>query len=479
MLGKLWVKLFLKIAAIFTAFVLVLAVANSALLFDYYVKKEKSRMLNVAEKIDEIELYGESAATELSKVITDRSYRLKIEDSFGNTLFSSYDSPVADYKGFFNKENFLPPLEHGEKDGFSVNKDRGEQGVLTLNYTLSGGEILRLTTTLSILQNSAAVANEFMIGVAAICLVLSLLWVFFLSRGIARPIKKMQETTGKMAALDFSEKLEVNSADEIGQLAGSINTLSNTLDVTLADLQDKNTRLRNEIEAERRLDKMRKGFVANVSHELKTPISIISGYAEGLKLDIGDKTRREQYADVIIDESGRMNDMVLSLLELSRMESGQMPLNPQIYNLSEQLEETAARMVAKAGDVEISTEIPKDIYVCADMVNVDKILNNYLSNAISHLREGGIIVLSAESEGDEVRVSVYNDGEAIPPEEMERIWESFYRVDSSHKRESDRVGLGLSIVKAAVALHGTQCGVLNKPLGVEFWFTLKKENSTS
>ena len=236
---------------------------------------------------------------------------------------------------------------------------------------------------------------------------------------------------------------------------------------------------RNEIEAERRLDKMRKGFVANVSHELKTPISIISGYAEGLKLDIGDKTRREQYADVIIDESGRMNDMVLSLLELSRMESGQMPLDPQIYNLSEQLEETAARMIAKAGDVEISTEIPKDIYVCADMVNVDKILNNYLSNAISHLREGGKIVLSAESEGDEVRVSVYNDGEAIPPEEMERIWESFYRVDSSHKRESDRVGLGLSIVKAAVALHGTQCGVLNKPLGVEFWFTLKKENSTS
>ena len=447
MLGKLWVKLFLKIAAIFTAFVLVLAVANSALLFDYYVKKEKSRMLNVAEKIDEIELYGESAATELSKVITDRSYRLKIEDSFGNTLFSSYDSPVADYKGFFDKGNFLPPLEHGEKDGFSVNKDRGEQGVLTLNYTLSGGETLRLTTTLSILQNSAAVANEFMIGVAAICLVLSLLWVFFLSRGIARPIKKMQETTGKMAALDFSEKLEVNSADEIGQLAGSINILSNTLDVTLADLQDKNTRLRNEIEAERRLDKMRKGFVANVSHELKTPISIISGYAEGLKLDIGDKTRREQYADVLIDESGRMNDMVLSLLELSRMESGQMPLDPQIYNLSEQLEETAARMIAKAGDVEISTEIPKDIYVCADMVNVDKSLNNYLSNAISHLREGGKIVLSAESEGDEVRVSVYNDGEAIPPEEMERIWESFYRVDSSHKRESDRVGLGLSIVK--------------------------------
>ena len=472
MFKKLWVKLFLKIAAIFTAFVVVLAVANSAFLLNYYIKKEKNQMVSVAEKIDEINLYEETAATELSEVITDLSYRLKIEDSFGNTLFSSFDSPVADYKGFFNRNEFLPAPNYAEKEGFSIVKDKAGEDLLSYTHFLSGGEKLRLTAVLSVLENSAAIANEFMVNVAVVCLILSLLWVLFLARGIARPIRRMQETTSKMAALDFSEKLDVSTADEIGQLADSINILSNNLAVTLEDLQNKNRQLRDEIESERRLEKMRKGFVANVSHELKTPISIISGYAEGLKIGVGGETQREQYTDVIINEAGRMNDMVLSLLELSRMEAGQMPLNLQVYDLVSQLNEAAKRFGLKNEKAKIQTETPEELYVSADVEAVEKILNNYLSNALSHLKKDGKILISAKKENNKVKIAVYNDGDPIPAEEMERIWESFYRGDSSHKRESDRVGLGLSIVKAAVTLLGTQCGVVNKVEGVEFWFTL-------
>lgn len=474
MFKKLWVKLFLKIAVIFTVFVVVLAVANSAFLLNYYIKKEKNQMVSVAEKIDEINLYEETAATQLSAVISDSSYRLKIEDSFGNTLFSSFDSPVADYKGFFERDKFLPSPDYAEKEGFSIVNDKGGEDVLSYICFLSGGETLQLTTVLSILKNSATIANEFMVNVAVVCLFLSLLWVLFLARGIARPIRRMQETTSKMAALDFSEKLEVSAEDEIGQLADSINILSNSLDVTLEDLQNKNKQLRNEIEAERRLEKMRKGFVANVSHELKTPISIISGYAEGLKIGVGGETQREQYTDVIINEAGRMNDMVLSLLELSRMEAGQMPLDLQVYDLSAQLNEAAKRFRLKNEEAKIETEMPEQLYVYSDIEAVEKILNNYLSNALSHLKKDGKILISAKKENNKIKIAVYNDGDPIPTEEMERIWESFYRGDSSHKRESDRVGLGLSIVKAAVTLLGTQCGVVNKEDGVEFWFTLNE-----
>lgn len=479
MLNKMWVKLFLKIAAIFTVFVVVLAVANSTLLFNYYVHKEKSQMRGVAAEIDEINLYGESSATELSKIISDRGYGLRIEDSFGNTMFSSYDSPVADHKGFFDWDSFYEAPKSSEENGFSEEEGIGGEDIITFNYKLSGGEVLRLTKELIILKNSATVANEFMVSVAAICLALSLVWVLALSKGIARPIRQMQETTGNMAKLDFSKKLNVASSDEIGQLAESINTLSETLDTTLQDLQEKNQRLQSEIDAERRLDKMRKGFVANVSHELKTPISIISGYAEGLKLNINSETERDSYADIIISESARMNDMVLSLLELSRMESGQMPVNRENYDISLQIIDCVERIRSTAKDVILETDVPEGLFVFADVAQVDKILNNYLSNALSHTPCGGRILLRAERQGEEIRISVYNDGEPIAPEDMERIWESFYRGDSSHKRQSDRVGLGLSIVRAAVAMHETRCGVVNKPDGVEFWFTLKFGSTVS
>ncbi len=483
MFNKMWVRLFLKIAAIFTVFVLVLALSNSTLLLNYYVFKEKAEMKAVAADIDEVQLYADDSATQLSNIISEQGYTLRITDSFGNMLFYSSNSPVADYKGFYDPKIQKDIPNKFDDKGFYISKSNGGTGedIMVLTHQLSGGETLTLGIELALLKNSAAVANEFMIAVAVVCLLASLVWVLFLSKKIAQPIRQMQETTSKMAALDFSQKLQIESDDEIGQLADSINTLSATLNETLVDLKDKNQQLRGEIEAERRLDKMRKGFVANVSHELKTPISIISGYAEGLKLGINSDAQRTFYADVIIEESARMNDMVLSLLDLSRMESGQMPLNPAVYNLSQQLSDTLLRIKPKieSSGAELQTNIEEELYVFADSIQVDKILNNYLSNALSHVNTGGRVIITGKNSEGKVFISVYNDGENIPDHHMERIWESFFRGDTSHKRQSDRVGLGLSIVKAAVSMHKTQCGVQNKTGGVEFWFTLSAADGKS
>ncbi len=472
MLKKIWIRLFLQIAAIVFAFVVVLTLANSTFMTQYYVHKEKLSMQSVASRIDEVKLYDTGASQELSVIVSEKGYALNINDSFGNTLFSSYDVPVADYKGEFAPQTPFFDVEI-TNEGFSQFERKGKQFLRYTEY-LSGGEILTLSLQREILENSAEIANEFILIVATCCLILALFWVFFCSRSIAKPIKDMNDITKKMAELDFSQKLIPNSSDEIGQLALSINTLSSNLDTTLRDLEEKNEVLQSEIDAERRLDKMRKGFVANVSHELKTPISIISGYAEGLKLNIGKRKEQKEYADVIIDEASRMNEMVLNLLELSRLETGNAKLQLESYNLSEQLDAILERFNKNNG-VTIETEYANNIIVTADRQKIWQVLQNYLSNAFSHTYNGGTVKVTAvETDNETVKVTVFNNGEEIPYADMEHIWESFWRGETSHKREKDRFGLGLSIVRAIIETHNTSCGVYNMPNGVAFWFTLNK-----
>ena len=474
---KMWVRLFLEIAVIFVAFVAILTVANSTCLLKYYVLREKAEMRKITQKIDDVDLYSdtETAAQKLSEILGDGNYSLKISDSFGNLLFSSFDAPVADYKGALERKKSDSDKESSEMgEGFSEIL-KGNRKVLRYTATLSGGETLYLSLPVSLLQSSAKTANQFIVSVAFGCLLLTILWVLLLSKRIAKPIREMTETTELMANLDFSRKLTPTSKDEIGRLGEAINRLSENLDMTLKDLNQKNAQLRGEIEAERRLDKMRKGFVANVSHELKTPIAIISGYAEGLKLNINSDEDRREYADVIIDESARMNEMVLGLLELSRLESGSIRLDPTVYDLGAQIREFTERMHKSFEEADATVEIdtPESLPVFADGARMGEVLQNFLSNAASHVRRGGTIKVSAKRETDTVTLSVYNDGEQIPRENMEHIWESFWRGEVSHKREKDRFGLGLSIVHAIAEASGSCCGVKNCKDGVCFWFTVR------
>lgn len=475
---KMWVRLFCEIAIIFVAFVAILTVANSTCLLKYYVFREKSEMRKISQKIDDIDLYSDTsvAAQQLSDILDDGNYSLKICDSFGNLMFSSFDSPVADYKGALERKKSDSDGDADDsQDGFSETY-KGSRKVLRYTATLSGGETLYLSVPVSLLQSSAKTANQFILSVAFGCLLLTLLWVLLLSRRIARPIRDMTETAVLMANLDFSRKLTPSSEDEIGRLAVAINKLSENLDITLKDLKQKNERLNNEIEAERRLDKMRKGFVANVSHELKTPIAIISGYAEGLKLNINSDESRREYADVIIDESGRMNEMVLSLLELSRLESGSICLDPTVYDLTVQVNEFCQRMHKsfEEADATVEIDLPKTLPVFADCARMGEVLQNFLSNAASHVHSGGSVkVIAKKEQNNTVTLSVYNDGDQIPRENMEHIWESFWRGEASHKRENDRFGLGLSIVHAIAEASGSCCGVKNCPNGVCFWFTVQ------
>ena len=222
-------------------------------------------------------------------------------------------------------------------------------------------------------------------------------------------------------------------------------------------------------------EQLRREFTSNVSHELKTPISIISGYAEGLKLNVSPESK-EEYCNTIIDESQRMNRLVLSILELSRYESGQIPLNKESFDISSFCAESLDRIFA-GRDIETENKIPEGTQITADPLQTEQVLKAYLENAAAHTPDGGKVWTESAVSGDTVRISVFNTGSHVDEEVMPQIWQSFFRGDKSHKRDSARFGLGLSIVSAIMKLHGHKCGVYNTDCGVCFWFEADKGSS--
>ncbi len=464
-------------------FVVVLTLCNSAFLAKYYEFEKKNELTAAAELLEDIDLYDQKETADLLGKI-DESYGFDVEiyTPGGRVLYSTSRGAMLDYifKGNeqFKMDHIPLRIIKSEKaqNGGRIEKamDRLDgTEYLLYRFSLKEDATVEIRTQMSHIVNSAKIANRFIIIIASAVLLLALIWVFWFSRSISRPISKMSEITRKMAELDFSEKLSISSGDEIGRLAASVNTLSGKLDETLEDLRVTNSRLRDEIELERSLDKMRRGFVADVSHELKTPISIIQGYAEGLKLQINADSK-DKYCDIIMDESRRMNKLVLSLLDLSKYESGGIPLNKTAFDIGE-LAKGLTRRITKDKELNVEFSIAENSIALADPDRIEQALKSYLENALSHTEKGGTIsVCVSENKPGLLTVSVHNTGSSIPKEEMPRIWESFYRGDKAHNRNGNRFGLGLSIVSAIIKLHGRECGVYNTDSGVCFWFTVDK-----
>lgn len=263
----------------------------------------------------------------------------------------------------------------------------------------------------------------------------------------------------------------------VERLGRSINYLSDKLDTTITELNDANVILQNDIDRERHIDKMHKQFVSSVSHELKTPITLIQGYAEGLKDDIlEDRLSKEHYCDVIIDESRKMDKLVRDLLQLSQLESGYSQLNEETFNITSLISNVIEkyRPILKEKEITILTELKGVINVYADKGKIEQVINNYLNNAINHLDNEGVIEIKIVEEHNKVKIKVFNTGKLIPEDELNNIWISFYKIDKSRAREYGGTGLGLSIVQRIVELHNGKFGVSNLQDGVEFWFELSK-----
>ena len=267
-------------------------------------------------------------------------------------------------------------------------------------------------------------------------------------------------------------------------LGNSINTLSNKLEGTIKQLRSTNTELERDIEEKSKIDEMRKSFISDVSHELKTPIALIQGYSEGLIEDVNtDEESRKFYAEVILDEATKMDRLVKRLLELMKLEYGKMDFNNKEFNIVELENEiiTKSEVIIEKENIKLENDTEGEIWVYSDDFYIDQVLTNYITNAIRYATEiNGEKIVRIENEilqeQNKVRIKVFNTFEQFTEEDMARIWNRFYKGDESRNRDKGGSGIGLALVKAIMNNYGNKYGVRNVAGGVG-QSLLRKETS--
>ncbi|MED0938264.1 two-component sensor histidine kinase [Bacillus cereus] len=318
------------------------------------------------------------------------------------------------------------------------------------------------------------VLKDYYVYALIIVFLVIILLSFYYSKIIVKPLIKMNRVTKKMANFDFSEKLPVTADDEIGGLSGSINTLSVNLKDRIDRLNVANTKLQQDIERERQLEKTRKEFISGVSHELKTPLSVIRSFAEGIKDGVSKDTT--YYTDVILEETENMNRLIVEMLELAKLESGTYKLDMTTFSIGELIQQVYTKLLFSMEEkhLQVSIDVDSSICVKANRSRIEQVVVNLLSNAIRYTPDGEKIQVSVISMEDTVKVEIENTGNPIPEDSLEKIWDRFYRLDASRSRHTGGTGLGLSIVKNILDLHHAEYGVYNTTNSVVFYFNLQK-----
>ena len=260
-----------------------------------------------------------------------------------------------------------------------------------------------------------------------------------------------------MTDLDFEARYKSKAGNEIDVLGDNFNKMSSQLEHTISELKSANNELQKDIENKVKIDEMRKEFLDNVSHELKTPIALVQGYAEGLKENINDDPESmDFYCDVIIDEAAKMNKR----FDLTALIKG------VLSTMDIMIRQKEARVIFN------ETE---PLYVWADEFKTEEVVTNYVSNALHHLDGEKIVEIKVQKQENRVKVTVFNTGTPIPEADLPNLWNKFYKVDKARTREYGGSGIGLSIVKAIMEGMNQQYGVQNFDNGVEFWFTLDRK----
>lgn len=346
---------------------------------------------------------------------------------------------------------------------------------LDLFGILDNGYLVVVRTPIESILESAGIASRLLAYIGIVVTFFGSLAMFFVSKEFTKPIREMAYVANKMKNLDFDAKVTNLSQDELGELGESINGMSMKLESTISELKTANNELRKDIDQKVQIDEMRKEFLSHVSHELKTPIALIQGYAEGLKDNINDDDEsKDFYCEVIADEAHKMNQMVKKLLTLNQIEFGSNQVQMERFDIVMLIRNILGAsdiLFQKAGAC-IKFEEEQSIYVWADEFMIEEVLTNYISNALNHLSENGTIRVSIEQGENSVRIFVFNTGEPIPLEDLDKLWIKFYKVDKARTREYGGSGIGLSIVAATMEAHGKSYGVRNLEDGVEFYIDL-------
>ncbi|WP_432662477.1 HAMP domain-containing sensor histidine kinase [Wukongibacter baidiensis] len=490
MKNSIGIKLFIGITCFALIIVSLSWILNTNYLEGYYLRKKQDSIIKYGKEIqsDYNNDYIYDNNDKLKNIENAIGGDITIIDGFGDAIYSS---SIMQFRGGGKGKG------KGSSWGLGLISDEGLQMLLDGNTVLESyvhprfhtvslvlasplenGHVLIMESPLASIKESVEIAQDFHIYIAIISLIIGTIIAFIFSKIFTKPIIKLNNVAKSMAHLDFSKKYTINGNDEINQLGKTINFLSDKLDASISELNRANERLQEDIEKERKLEKLRKEFVSSVSHELKTPIALIQGYGEGLKdAVIEDEDSKNFYCDVIVDEAQKMDKLVKDLLNLSALESGHYQLQRENFNIYDLIEAIINKYTPILNEKDINLEFDSDdikMKVFADPIRIEQVLVNFVNNAINHVNEKKNIKINIIDYIEKIKITVTNTGKPIPETEIDKIWDSFYKLDKSRAREYGGTGLGLSIVKGILKLHNSNFGVQNVDSGVKFWFDIDK-----
>lgn len=450
-------KITLVFSLAFLIMLVTLVLVNHFFMDDFYRKSNERKMTEIAMEFEKkVNLIGPQKAMEelrsnngVQVFIFNNNYKL-LPGSMSVEPWENFNTPNIKelHNNAINKNNMIY---------FDVIGEEGTNNYqIVLTKILESNDILLLTKKMGLAKEVTLLNFRFMLLTSIFIYIFALILIIIISSKLSKPIINIKNKAEKMSQLDFSEKIDVKSLDEVGLLSTSVNKLSDKLSHTIDELSNVNIKLNAELEKKTKLEKMRRRFVSDVSHELKNPISMIRGYADGLVHNIP-KTEEEKnyYYQVIVEEAIKMNKLIIDLLDLSSYESGSFTLNKEDTDLGQIIKDSIEKFSKQINEKDIKTiyNASENTKLYGDTLRLGQVVVNLLMNAIKYTDNNGIIKVEISEEKNNIKLAISNTGPLIPQDELDHIWNSFYQVNNSKQGN----GLGLAIVKSIVDLHGGCC----------------------
>ncbi len=477
------IKLFFMMTLALMLIVMFFMLANTFMIEAYYLYTKKDKLLQTYETINRYisssNINQSQLELELEKIAINNNFNIIITDQNNMSIYTSN----KDYKYMLNIEKIdSKKVLYNKNNAYilELKDSKNDITFLMLVGRLDNGDLSYIRMPISSITENVKISNQFLYIIGILTVVISGIAVLLISKKFTQPISELSNIANKMSNLDFSQKYRIKDTDdEIDNLGKSINKMSDKLENTITELQKNNSELEKDIEKKLKIDEMRKQFISDVSHELKTPIALIQGYAEGLIENVNtDEENRKFYADVILDEANKMDKMVKQLLELTKLEYGGRVFNNRYFNILELINEELRKytVMLEENKINVKFNVKEPIYVYADETFIEQVVNNYLSNAIKNVieieNEKYIEIKFKLKPNNKIRISIFNTGKNISNQSIDKIWKRFYKEDESRNREKGGTGIGLALVKAIMDNYKNEYGVINRKNGVEFYFEL-------
>lgn len=438
------------------------------MLSTYYSKMKADQLVKVSESIstqtnykNEQELKSavrnEAFKNSISIVVTDENGNVEIHENmlgsssmFQADIVKDYGTFIYSLKSDYENYGYEIMTKSFKNDSF------GSKGLFVVTSFNFQGEkkYLLIESSLEMMDSTTKIIKTQLLYITIILFELTFIISLFISNALSKPIIKITKTAKKFAEGDYNAKFEKSGYLEVQELASVLD------------------QARTEVS---KVTDLRKDLIANVSHDLRTPLTIIKSYAEMIRDLSGDNPqKRQEHLQVIIDESDRLSALVSSLLELSKLESETIELSPSEFSISEKLDEVMQRyiLLVENDGYDISFEKAEDRICVADIAKIEQVFYNLINNAVNYCGEGKKIIVRQINLEKFVRIEVIDDGEGIPKENLPLIFDRYYRSER-HKRDKAGTGLGLSIVKEILKKHEFPFGVMSEQgKGSTFWFEI-------